>query len=147
MRIFPALTVEVFVSALIIGPLLTNVRWRDYFSSGVFFSYFLNVTGNIHYYLPGVFGGNPTADLVNVQLWTIPLELYCYLIITILAVLGIARTLSWLFILTFVSVLIVTSLPQFGLIPLPSYGPLKLLLILLLPLRRIAILHAAPDCF
>jgi peptidoglycan/LPS O-acetylase OafA/YrhL len=31
MRIFPALVVEVFISALVIGPLLTTFTWRMYF--------------------------------------------------------------------------------------------------------------------
>ena len=130
MRIFPALAVEVFISALIIGPLLTTAPWRNYFSSYEFYNYFLNMIGDIHYFLPGVFNNNPTPDYVNAQLWTIPFELYCYLILTVLALIGIARTIIWLFVLTFGSVLVMTALPQFGLIDLPPYGPLSLSLIL-----------------
>ena len=129
MRIFPALTVEVLISALILGPLLTTVQWREYFSSSVLFRYFLNVTGDIHYYLPGMFANNPTADMVNVQLWTIPLELYCYAAITVFAVLGITKRSPWLFVLTFAMALLVTALPQFGWTDLPPFGPLKLSLI------------------
>lgn len=130
LRIFPALSVEVLISALIIGPLLTTVPWREYFSSPLLFSYLLNVTGNIHYYLPGVFKNNPTPDFVNVQLWTIPLELYSYFVLTVIALLGVAKRATWLFTLTFGASLVMTALPQFGLIDLPAIGPLKLLLVL-----------------
>ncbi len=129
-RIFPALAVEVLISALIIGPLLTSVQWREYFSSPVLFSYFLNVTGDIHFYLPGVFVDNPTASYVNAQLWTIPLELYSYIVLTVIVLFGIAKRKTWLFTMTFGLALLMTVLPQFGLMELPPYGPLKSSLIL-----------------
>jgi peptidoglycan/LPS O-acetylase OafA/YrhL len=97
LRIFPALAVEVLISALIIGPLLTTVTWPEYFSSEKFFHYFFNIVGRIHYELPGVFGNVPLPNLVNLQLWTVPYELICYIAITILALLSIARRPIWLF--------------------------------------------------
>jgi len=53
--------------------------------------YFLNVLGDIHYNLPGVFSNNPTPNLVNFQLWTVPFELYCYLAIAALSIVGVLR--------------------------------------------------------
>lgn len=85
LRIFPALTVEVMISALLIGPLLTVIPWPDYFTNGEFYAYFLNVIGNIHYTLPGVFANQPPPNMVNAQLWTVPYELDCYIAITVLA--------------------------------------------------------------
>lgn len=96
-RIFPALAVEVLISALVIGPLLTTLPLSEYFASPVFHVYFLNVLGIIHFYLPGVFGDVPWRDIVNLQLWTIPWELYCYITLTVLAVVTIARRPAWLF--------------------------------------------------
>src|SRR5882724_5058245 len=55
LRIVPALSVDVVVCALVIGPLVTTVAMSDYFSDRHFWSYFLNSTGYIHYKLPGVF--------------------------------------------------------------------------------------------
>ena len=55
LRIVPALAVEVTLSALIFGPLLTSLPLREYFGSPVFFSYFLNMLGDIHFLLPGLF--------------------------------------------------------------------------------------------
>jgi peptidoglycan/LPS O-acetylase OafA/YrhL len=91
LRIYPALIVEVILSALLIGPLVTEVSLRDYFSSPTFFRYLLNVTGHISYYLPGVFLDNPKPEMVNWQLWTVPWELICYISITIMILFGIKK--------------------------------------------------------
>lgn len=90
-RIAPALAVEVTLSALLLGPLLTTVPLAEYFADPKFRSYFLNVLGDIHYLLPGVFHSNPYPDIVNGQLWTVPWELKCYLVLTALALAGVAR--------------------------------------------------------
>jgi peptidoglycan/LPS O-acetylase OafA/YrhL len=90
-RILPALSVEVSLSALLIGPLLTVAPLSIYFSSPIFFSYFFNTIGYIHYQLPGLFLSNPWPNTVNSQLWTVPWELYCYLTLTALAVLRIVQ--------------------------------------------------------
>lgn len=90
-RIVPALFVEVTIGALILGPLLTSFTLREYFSDPKFVSYALNIVGDIQYKLPGLFLSNPDPDMVNRQLWTIPAELECYLLITILAIVGIVR--------------------------------------------------------
>jgi hypothetical protein len=57
--IMPALTVEVLLSALVLGPLLTSASLPTYFLSQKFRLYFLNIVGDIHYYLPDVFLSNP----------------------------------------------------------------------------------------
>jgi peptidoglycan/LPS O-acetylase OafA/YrhL len=80
LRIFPALSVEVVLSALIFGPLLTTATLTDYYTDRTFFAYFGNILGFVHYELPGVFENNPTPGIVNANLWTLPGEFYCYLI-------------------------------------------------------------------
>src|ERR1700761_7226647 len=94
-RIMPALTVEVLLSALILGPLLTTVTRTDYFVNPEFWSYFLNVIGGIHYYLSGVFLANPVT-VVNGQLWTVRWELVCYIVLAVLAIAGIFQRRHWL---------------------------------------------------
>ncbi len=76
-RIYPALAVEVLISAIILGPIFTSFGLYAYFSDPVFWRYLLNVTGHIHYILPGVFESNPFPETVNAQLWTVPWELMC----------------------------------------------------------------------
>lgn len=89
-RIYPALIFDTAVCALLLGPLLTTLPWREYFQSRTFLAYTLNSLGLIHYFLPGVFETNPISK-VNAQLWTIPVELECYLVLGCLALLGLAR--------------------------------------------------------
>jgi peptidoglycan/LPS O-acetylase OafA/YrhL len=104
-RIMPALTVEVFLSALVLGPLLTTMPLQHYYSSPKFRLYFLNVLGDIHYNLPGVFSSNPVT-VVNGQLWTVPWELVCYIALAILAITGAFRKRRWL-VLSLVGVYVV----------------------------------------
>ncbi len=80
LRIFPALTVEVVLSALILGPALTALTLRGYGSNHLFLSYFGNILGFVQFRLPGVFINNPVSGIVNANLWTLPGEFYCYLI-------------------------------------------------------------------
>ena len=91
-RILPALAVEVVLSAMIIGPLLTTVPSASYFGSSTWIHYFLNMIGDIHYQLPGLFSKNPIPNVVNGQLWSVPWELNCYLALTALALTRLANT-------------------------------------------------------
>lgn len=90
-RLIPALAVEITLSAVIIGLAFTTLPASQYLGSREFWAYFLNVVGNIHFYLPGVFDGEPSQGLVNGQLWTIPFELECYLALVLLAVSTVIR--------------------------------------------------------
>ncbi len=90
-RIYPALVVEVILSAFILGPIFTTFDYRDYFSNVEFRSYLLNITGYIHFDLPGVFANNPAQRMVNAQLWTIPFELNCYIILSVLFVFSVLK--------------------------------------------------------
>lgn len=95
LRIVPALGVEIAISALIFGPLLTSYSLSSYFSHPELPIYFLNIVGHIQYLLPGLFEGNPFPRIVNGQLWTIPSELNCYLVLGGLAAAGLMRN-RWL---------------------------------------------------
>lgn len=90
LRIVPALSCEVFLSALILGPIVTTATLSAYFSDPLFFEYFLNILGKIRYHLPGVFDGNPLPQTVNASLWTVPVEIQCYIGISLLILAGLA---------------------------------------------------------
>jgi peptidoglycan/LPS O-acetylase OafA/YrhL len=102
-RLVPALALEVTLSALILGPLLTTMQLHDYFISPLFSHYFLNIIGDIHYHLPGLFNKNPVGSKVNSQLWTIPFELLCYISLAFIAFLGIAARRNMLALLLITS--------------------------------------------
>ncbi|WFU79118.1 acyltransferase [Bradyrhizobium sp. CIAT3101] len=81
LRILPALFAEIALSALILGPLLTEKPIGQYFSDPLFAKYFLNTVGHVQFFLPGLFLQNPVAGVVNLNLWTLKPEFFCYLFI------------------------------------------------------------------
>ena len=87
-RIFPALAVDTVFCALVLGTLFTSLPLREYLQHSDFLNYFQNILGIIHFQLPGVFEGNPSHK-VNGQLWTIPYELECYIVLAALGILGV----------------------------------------------------------
>ncbi len=90
-RLAPALAFETVLAALILGPLLTALPLGAYFSDSLLPRYFLNIVGDIQYLLPGLFADNPWPNTVNAQLWTLPYELMCYIVLASLALFGVYR--------------------------------------------------------
>ncbi len=86
LRIAPALMTEVALSALLLGPAVTTMSLGAYFSDVRFWTYFLNIVGIVHFELPGVFQSNPFPNVVNINLWTLPPEFYCYAFLAVLMV-------------------------------------------------------------
>ncbi len=103
LRIFPALVVEVLVSAVFIGAFTTTLEPSSYFTDSLFFSYMLNMIGWVHVLLPGVFRDNPLQEIVNGQLWTVPFELRCYEALTLLTLVGFYRR-KWLLLAALVGI-------------------------------------------
>jgi len=100
LRIAPALAAVVAVSALVVGPIATSLSPADYFASGDTWRYFANLafyTG--HDTLPGVFSDAPIGGVVNGPLWTLKIEVLCYLT---LAAAGAMRLLKPAFALAIV---------------------------------------------
>lgn len=91
LRILPALFVEVVMSAIVLGPLVSTLKPASYFVAPEFRAYFLNLIGDMHYVLPGVFAANPLPHIVNGQLWTVPFELECYIALGVLTIIGLLR--------------------------------------------------------
>jgi peptidoglycan/LPS O-acetylase OafA/YrhL len=102
LRIFPALSAQVVLSALIIGPLVTILPLQAYVHDPLFARFFWNAVGHPQYFLPGVFTHNP-VPYVNGQLWTVPYELDCYLILTALALIGVVKR-RWILLLALAAV-------------------------------------------
>lgn len=88
-RIFPLLIFVVFITAFIIGPIVTSMSLSQYFSSVQTYRYLLYSVLIPSYQLPGVFTNNPIS-LVNGSLWTLILECICY------AGLFFAYKMNWL---------------------------------------------------
>lgn len=94
LRIWPGLLCTVVLCALVLGPLVTTVPLREYFTSPQTISYFQILLLKFQPYLPGVFPNSPVAGAPNGVLWTIPIEVRCYGYLALLGLLGIFR-LKW----------------------------------------------------
>ncbi|HEX4444133.1 MAG TPA: acyltransferase [Galbitalea sp.] len=87
LRIFPALWVVVLVTIFVIGPLCTTLSVAKYFQSSTTWTYLLNLVTLAQYSLPGVFEDSAHArSAVNGSLWTLGVELSCYIAVLILGV-------------------------------------------------------------
>ena len=63
LRIFPALIAVVLFTALILGPIVTTLPLKEYFTDSAFFNYFKNIfLYEIYHLLPGVFQNNPLNE-------------------------------------------------------------------------------------
>ena len=80
LRIFPGLATAVLATALLLGPLVSDLPLRDYFSDGRLFAYIAGAltTVSSDHPLPGVFEALPETARVNDSLWTLKYELIAY---------------------------------------------------------------------
>jgi peptidoglycan/LPS O-acetylase OafA/YrhL len=89
-RIWPGLICCLAVSTLIVGPMVTSDSMQSYFSAWGTRWYFVQniklqeIVGR----LPGVFTDNHYKNAVNGSLWTLPIEIRCYVMVLVLGVLG-----------------------------------------------------------
>ena len=81
LRIWPPLIVCVLLCAFVLGPLCTKLTLQEYFAAPELWNYLRNIRLYICYTLPGVFLDNPYPGAVNGSLWTLPIEVFMYLVI------------------------------------------------------------------
>ena len=120
LRLVPALAVEVTLSALLLGAFFTTLPLWRYLQSPELGAYFGNIVGFVHFTLPGVFERNPAPGVVNSQLWTIPFELECYVVL--LAVSAVLRDRRGFVALVVLLSLVATAL-SFFLDPVSPFEP------------------------
>lgn len=78
-RLFPQLIIIVILTVFILGPLMTVLSPKAYFSDSSTYKYLLNCLLYPVYYLLGVFQNNIYDSAVNGPLWTLPVEFLAYL--------------------------------------------------------------------
>jgi peptidoglycan/LPS O-acetylase OafA/YrhL len=90
-RVFPALMVSAAACIFVLGPLLTTLPLREYFSNSSWM--FEQVFAHPHraYFLPGVFEHN-AITLPNGAIWTIIYELLMYVAVLGLGMCGLFRS-------------------------------------------------------
>lgn len=85
LRIWPLLFVVVFVTAFIIGPILSTTSFKRYFLSLDILSFLKNaIFINTYSYLPGVFSNHYNHSL-NGSLWTLMYEVVCYILVVVIS--------------------------------------------------------------
>ena len=91
-RLWPAVAAGSLVTVFVVGPLFTTLPLRDYFASGATWANldnFSTIVLKSGWTLPGVFEHNRFTFDVCAPLWTLPLEVRCYLIVLVTGMLGL----------------------------------------------------------
>lgn len=93
LRVFPALIAGVFLTAFVLGPIVSSRGLVDYYTDSAVWQYALGAasTLSVDRSLPGVFAGLPEAGKVNIPLWTLKYELAAYALLGCLAAFVVAR--------------------------------------------------------
>jgi peptidoglycan/LPS O-acetylase OafA/YrhL len=125
LRIFPALVVEVLLSAFVLGALFTELPVGEYLSNLGTYLYLTNILGLMNFYLPGVFKGN-SVDVVNYSLWTVPYEFLCYFIMSAFMIFGLLRRPALVVALAAAMAIIGLALVLFAAGPQSESGLIKL---------------------
>ena len=97
LRIWPGLAVAVALVALVLGPMVSSLSLNEYYAQPMVRAYFKILLFNIRDALPLRFDGNALPTAINGPLWTIPLEVKCYLVLLVLGLAGlVSRRWRWL---------------------------------------------------
>ncbi len=81
LRLLPGLFGVVLFSCFILGPILSTLKLGAYLSHSQTYQYLWNLLLNVRFVLPGVFAANPVPNVTNGSLWTLPMEVACYLLL------------------------------------------------------------------
>ncbi len=83
LRLIPGLAGVSLFCALVLGPATSSLSLGDYLTDPKTYAYLQNVVFRIRFELPGVFPTNPVPGVVNGSLWTLPMEVACYLLLVL----------------------------------------------------------------
>jgi peptidoglycan/LPS O-acetylase OafA/YrhL len=91
LRLLPALAAVGLLTAFVLGPLVTDRSLSSYLTSAETWLYPLRITLLFPFgaELPGVFDDNLYAGAVNGPLWSLPLEVFAYLLLFVLGMAGL----------------------------------------------------------
>lgn len=100
LRIFPAFVLVLLFTVFVLGPLVTSLPINNYFQNKQTYKYLLSISMYIlhpieYYQLPGVFTNNIYPG-INGSLWTLKYELFFYIFVAILGLIGMLKKQSLL---------------------------------------------------
>jgi peptidoglycan/LPS O-acetylase OafA/YrhL len=99
MRIFPGLIVNVALTILVLGPILTTEPLLSYFRDPQTYRYAKNILTLVVNYLPGVVARNGTQLTINGSLWTLHFEVLCYILLGLIGALGMLGRRNYVLVL------------------------------------------------
>ncbi|MFM0507630.1 acyltransferase family protein [Paraburkholderia sp. RL17-373-BIF-A] len=91
-RLWPAVAAGSLVTVFIVGPLFTTLTLREYFASGMTWGNldnFSTIVRSAGWALPGVFEHNRYPVDICGPLWTLPVEVRCYLLVLVTGMVGL----------------------------------------------------------
>lgn len=88
-RIYPAFLAVMLSIVFLAGPIFTCLTLKEYFTAPDTYRYLRNLIFITEHNLPGVFGGNIYGTAVNGPIWTIRVEVFCYVICYLLYASGL----------------------------------------------------------
>jgi peptidoglycan/LPS O-acetylase OafA/YrhL len=91
LRIFPGLIVNVVLTMLVLGPILTTYSLASYFTDWHVYLYAKNILTLMVRYLPGIVSGDGSPLVINGALWTLHFEVLCYIALAMFSALGLLR--------------------------------------------------------
>lgn len=108
LRLLPAYSVCMLLSAFVVGAIYTELPLSDYWASADTRGYVvvnMQFGSNLIWTLPGVFLHNPYQGVVNGSIWTLPSEVHMYLWVAAFGMLGVLRK-RWLANCVFVALIV-----------------------------------------
>lgn len=91
LRIWPGFAVVITLTALVLGPFISTLSLGEYYAHPFVKDYFNNLKFSLRDQLPLTFVGNALPTAINGPIWTIPLEVKCYLALGVLGIAGMLR--------------------------------------------------------
>jgi peptidoglycan/LPS O-acetylase OafA/YrhL len=116
LRLWPGMLGSVACTALVFGVIFNNLPLRDYLNNASTWKFIYTNISLVHTYpfLPGAFLKNPIPQVANGVYWTIPMELACYAVLSLLGLLGILkyRRLLKFILCTYIITFLLTANPD-----------------------------------
>lgn len=88
LRIIPGLLIICVLTAFVVGPLLSDLSFKEYYGRSETYQYLWNIVFYPVYELPGVFLSNIYPVAVNGSLWTLPVEMAMYMVVPLVMLFG-----------------------------------------------------------
>jgi len=112
LRVWPSLLVVLLVTALLVGPIVSTLPWREYLAHPGTLGYVAdNLVLRMRYALPGVFVDNPYPGAVNGSLWSLPAQILCFAIVPLVGLLPArGRWAAWVALATCAAVVLASRI-------------------------------------